>query len=80
MGRGLGGGWGDERAAAETVQHQVNHVALAPLEVVGSLELDAHRRGDGARVDQGKPAERDDAEQQLSRLARRRSRRDRAPR
>ena len=38
----------------------------------GSSSVDADRRGDGARVNEGEPAERDDAEQQLRRLARRR--------
>ncbi len=37
-----------------------------------SVERDADRGRDGARVDQRKPAERDDAEEQLRRVARRR--------
>ena len=45
MARALGEGGGRAAvSAAEAVQHQVDDVALAPLQVVGVVELDAHRR------------------------------------
>src|SRR3954471_930524 len=71
MGRGLGGG-GGKRCPAETVQHQGDYVTLAALQRFRVTQGDADRGRDGARVDQGKPAERDDAEQQLRGFARRR--------
>ena len=54
------------------MQHEVDHMALATLQGVGVVQRDADRGRDRAGVDQGKPAERDDTEQQLGRVARRR--------
>ena len=45
-------------------------MALTTIEVVGVVERDADRRRDGTGVDQRKPAERDDTEQQLGGVAR----------
>ena len=58
---------------AEAVQHQGDHVALALLQSrSASSSRYAHCGRHGARVNQREPAERDDAEQELRRLARRR--------
>ena len=70
---------GRGREAADAVQDEIDHVPLAPLEVRRPRRASTpDGGGDGARVDQRKPAERDDAEQELGRVARRR-RRARAP-
>src|SRR5882724_1358920 len=44
-------------------------MALPALELLEAVELDPHRRGHRARVDEGEPAERDDAEEELGRVA-----------
>ena len=56
--------------AGDPVQDQAHYVALASLEVLGALELDTDGRRDRPRVNQGKPAQRDDAEEQLGGIAR----------
>jgi hypothetical protein len=58
--------WGQP---AQTVQDEVDHVALPALELLQGLEAYADSRGDGSGMDQRKPAECDDTEQQLRRVA-----------
>jgi hypothetical protein len=52
------------------VQYERDHLSLAPLEIRRVLQRHADGRSHRAGVDQRKPAERDDAEQQLRRVAR----------
>src|SRR5215210_2900897 len=54
--------------AADAVQHQVDDVPLAALDLLRFVQTHAHCSGHGTRVDHGKPAQRDDAEQKLCRL------------
>src|SRR5258705_1351721 len=71
MARALGEGGGPVGGeTAKPVQHEGYDVALATLEILEGLEVDAHRRGHRACVDEGEPAERDDAEEELRRVAR----------
>ena len=61
------GGGGTESTHA--MDHQVYDVALPALEVLGVVEGNADGRGDGAGVDEWKPAEGDHAEEQLRGVA-----------
>ena len=71
MADGGGEGGGDRPLeSGEPVKHQADDVPAAPLQVLGVLQRDADRGRDGAGVDQVEPAQGDDAEQQLRRLAR----------
>src|SRR5690348_2087271 len=70
MGRGLRQGEGElARATAErpaqSVQHEVHDVPPSALQLGRRVETDADGGRDGARVDERKPAERDDTEQEL---------------
>src|SRR5262245_8469722 len=71
MGGCSGGGGGRALEAPEAVQHEPDHVALAPLEIGGLLERDADGGCHGLGVDEMEPAECDDAEEKLGRVARR---------
>src|SRR5690349_5081960 len=71
MAFGLGKG-GRRRTGepGESVEHQAHDVTLAALEVAGALEVYTNGRRDGTDMDQRKPAQRDDAEEELGRVTR----------
>jgi len=58
---------GRERRAqtAQPVQHEMDDVALPLLEIMCVLQGNTHRGSNRACVDQRKPAESDDAEEEL---------------
>jgi hypothetical protein len=70
MGGGRGESGGRALEAPEAVQHEPDHVALAPLEIGGILERDADGGRHGLGMNEMEPAERDDAEQELGRVPR----------
>ena len=63
-------GGGRALETPQAVQHEPDHVALAPLELGGIVERDADGGRYGLGMDEVEPAERDDAEEELGRVAR----------
>src|SRR5262245_61160254 len=70
MGGRSGKGGGRALETPQAVQHEPDHVTLAPLELASVVERDADGRGHGLGVDEVEPAEGDDAEKELGRVAR----------
>ena len=68
-GRPVEGGGLRTLEPGQAVEHETDDVAPAALEVVGVLQRDSDCRRDGAGVDQVEPAEGDDAEEQMCRIA-----------